>query len=451
MIQPTLQELCDDLLYRIFLGALPVRVYGDGCPEDITAVEPMNFSMVCRSWRAVVLTHPNLWGRIIIADYPDGPTTPSFNHFLAKWLHYSKTSPLNLTLNLHNQGDESDAVNRAIIDTALAQQSRLQDFYISLEDPSIQSPFTLQFSSTLSSLYLYLRDFYFNHRGSENPAAFLDFSSCAVSTKLQTLTVRENVRWVLPKHPSPALYLPNLYELEICSDLNNNVDDFKTVLSGCPNVVCLSIRARLRAPSASLNTSSNKPALLPHTTYLFIASENRFATVQLLNALACPSLRKLFVCVSEAEVDDGQEHCMSVELLNAHHEFFARSRPPISNLTFAFLAPPSSHTGHGSALRDVLRPLRTLEELILVNVVVDSRLFADMTFNSEGDNDLAILPSLTTIRVFYQNCRLDSLAFSVEQKSVDDMIASRRRSSAHTWKEFTLRIPGYDSFRQSIR
>lgn len=442
----SLQTLCEDLLYRIFLNALPIVLLCDRCPEDITTIEPMNFSMVCRSWRAVVRAHSNLWGRLWISGYSDGPLKPSLDRFLSKWLQYSETSPLSLTLSLRNRGDESDAVTRAIIDTALAQQSRLEVFNVWLDDPSIQFPFTLQFSPTLSSLHFGLSDFYFNHRGSEDPAAFLDFTSCAVSTKLQTLIVRDNVRWVLPKLPSPALCLPNLYKLEICSDLNNNVDDFKAVLLGCPNVISLSIWARLRAPSASHNTADNKSVLLPHTTDLLIASENRIATVQLLNALTCPSLRKLYVDVSTCGVDsnDPQEHCMSLDLLNAHQEFFARSRPPILSITFSFGSLPRSQTGHGSALRDILRPLRSLEELILLGVVVDSKLFEDMSFNDEGGSDYAIMPLLTTIRIFYSS-RVDAPTFHVEQKAVDDMIASRQRSSTHSWKKLTLEIPGYSS------
>lgn len=266
MIQSTLQVLCEDVLYRIFFGALPERVISDGCPLDITVVEPMNFSMVCRSWRAVVLAHPNLWGRLWIECYSYGSLRPSFKLFLTKWLQYSKTSPLNISLNLYNQGDEeSDAVFRDIIDTTLAQQSRLEEFYVYIEDPHTVWPFTLQLSPTLTSLELHYRFDSSIFQISENPVAFLDFTSCAVSNKLQTLCVSGVVRWILPKHPYPALHL--------------------AVLLACPNVIELSIRARRCAPSVSSYTFSGKTALLPHTTILYIISENSVETIQLFNAL----------------------------------------------------------------------------------------------------------------------------------------------------------------------
>ncbi len=67
MSQPTAQTICEDLIYLIFRRTLPFLVNrNDSLVDNIIAIEPMSFSMVCHSWRAAVLSHPSLWGHIKI-------------------------------------------------------------------------------------------------------------------------------------------------------------------------------------------------------------------------------------------------------------------------------------------------------------------------------------------------------------------------------------------------
>ncbi len=106
MSKSTATTICEDLLYLIFLHTLPFMVFGDGSSIDISTAEPMNFSMVCRYWRATVLSHPNLWGQIEIVTHNDMPARASLRHFLSKWLQYSQSSPLNIRLFLHHHNDD---------------------------------------------------------------------------------------------------------------------------------------------------------------------------------------------------------------------------------------------------------------------------------------------------------------------------------------------------------
>ncbi len=156
MSRPTAQIMHEDLLYLIFLHALPSKIKSDGSRIEIGTVEPMNFSMVCRSWRAVVLSHSILWSRIIIHHdgYRPKPVSPSLRLFLSKWLRHSKNSPLSINFDLHRLDVKGDIVTKDIVAIALSQHSRLEDVVISLGYASTKEPFTIQISpNSPGSLY----------------------------------------------------------------------------------------------------------------------------------------------------------------------------------------------------------------------------------------------------------------------------------------------------------
>ncbi len=271
MSQPVAQSICEDLLYHIFLHALPFFVSGDGSLINPDTIEPMNFSMVCRSWRAVVQSHPGLWGYIAIFGGTDKSVQAPLHRLLLKWLEYSQTAPLNIFLALYRVNREEDIVSRDIIDTTLSQYFCLEDVEIFIEEPFTEHPFSLQFAPSFVSLRLSF-DRYFRNQSPSQFAASLDFTSCPVSAKLQELHIRENVRWLLPEHPSPALHFPSLSHLGIYTGINSNIDDFHTVLLACPNLDCLTVQARHFAQWSSRISSIG-------VTTLRIASENRNATV----------------------------------------------------------------------------------------------------------------------------------------------------------------------------
>ncbi len=202
MLQPTAQTICEDVLYLIFLYTLPVMFEGDGSGIDITTREPMNLYMVCQSWRAVVVSHPNLWANIQFMNDTFTPTGDSLHHFLVKWLEYSQASPLNIWYELCRLGfrEESDKVLTDIMDTTVSQYRRFYDVDIYMEDPEV--PFTLQMSPSLVSLILTL---YWHDRQVPSKFASLDFDPCPVSAMLRTLCVSEGVQWILPKTPAPIL------------------------------------------------------------------------------------------------------------------------------------------------------------------------------------------------------------------------------------------------------
>ncbi len=394
------QTICEDLLYLIFLHALPLVVHGDGSLININTVEPMNFSMVCHSWRATVLSHSDLWGYVVIQGYSDRPVQTSLRRFLSKWLEHSQASLLSIRLRLHGQGDEEDEIIRGIIKTTTTQYSRLKDVDIFVENPFTSYIFSLPFAPSLLSVKLSCVATGYNVIPPSTSVAYLDFTSCAVSAKLWRLSVSQGVRWILPKYPYQTLHFPNLSNLDICTDLTGIDNDFHAVLVACPNIVDLSVHARhcvYFSPSSISNAVD-----LPRLTDLYIASENRAATLQLLAWLRCPSLRALRVIAPNLEDRNPEEHCMTTSLLIAYGDFFTRSQPPILSLSLTYPSTPSDYDGHGLALRNMLRPLRTLEALLLKDIVIDSELFEEMMFHDrERSEDFAICPLLKIIQILH--------------------------------------------------
>ncbi len=275
MSRPTAQTICEDLLYAIFLHAPPFLVHGDDSLIDVNTVEPMNFSMVCRSWRAVILSRPNLWAHIKIMGSFNQPVI--LYRFLSKWLQYSQSSPLKIRLHLYMSGqdDEGFALVTDIINTIAAEHVRLEDVDVYIDYPCTEHPFTLQLSPSLASFRVS-----FHREGNfRNPfkirSVFRPYFLC-YQHKLWKLSISNGMRWILPEHPRDALHLPNLSVLDICTDVTGNIEDFHRVLSACPNITTLYVQARrcVHSPSDHMSSSISGAVLLPLLTNLVISSKS---------------------------------------------------------------------------------------------------------------------------------------------------------------------------------
>ncbi len=199
-----------------------------------------------------------------------------------------------------------DSVIQDVIRTTLAQHFRLAEVNILIYNIQADPPLTLQFSPTLSSLSLC-----FSIHDFRVPSEFvvsLDFTTCAVSANIRNLCIANGVRWVLPKDPYHVLHFPNLVELTVCSDLTGNVDDFHTVLSACPNIATMTVRACRCILSNHTSTSAQILSIINHIflsrlTHLTVISQNCSVTQQLLSWLMCPSLIHFLVEVPNLYTD----------------------------------------------------------------------------------------------------------------------------------------------------
>ncbi len=232
----------------------------------------------------------------------------SICRFLSKWLQYSQSSPLSVSLSLCHPDGEGHILIRDVI----GEYFRLEDFnLLVVVDPCTEHPFTLPFSPSLASLLFRFSDG--NIGALSKFAASIDFTSCADSLKLRNLSVCQGVRLILPKDPCSALQFPNLCRLHIGTD---HVDDLPGMLSACSNIAYLSVHARQLVPTSTLvhepSITDSEAVRLAYLTSLRIASEDRSATLQLLRWLTCPSLLTLHVEVLEnvAKRDNLQEHSL---------------------------------------------------------------------------------------------------------------------------------------------
>ncbi len=125
--------------YTLFsFTLLPSKFERNRSFTDVGAVEPLNLSMVCRSWHSAIQSHPSLWSHTTINDYQDDQVRSSLLPYFSQRLQHSKSSPLSISLFLHRQ-EEDDPVVKGIIEATLAQDFRLKDVEICIENPCMET------------------------------------------------------------------------------------------------------------------------------------------------------------------------------------------------------------------------------------------------------------------------------------------------------------------------
>ena len=157
------QNLPEDLLCAIFLHTLPsvfvLTTADDSERNKPLMTSPLNFSLVCRSWRNLVLLQPTLWREMSIEsaieadkEYRD----PKFVSVVKNWLRLSYSVPLRI--NIEVEGDRHGYVSDTIL-PLFAQESHRWEFAsirvdIGDEPPLNPSNITPLYSPYLSSLSL---------------------------------------------------------------------------------------------------------------------------------------------------------------------------------------------------------------------------------------------------------------------------------------------------------
>ncbi|KLO17447.1 hypothetical protein SCHPADRAFT_936983 [Schizopora paradoxa] len=251
----------EDLLYLVFLRALPSIFNLSSSPDEIFTIVPLNFSLVCRSWRQT------LPPRIVEL----------------KWLAVSSPTPLRISLEFRRRG--LHALPIEILDIISPESSRCVDFYAFTHMDCVLPParFTYNCSSTLASLILQLWN--------RDPIDVkIDFTSCirGIASNLEVLNLHASVTMRFPSQEE-ALSLPKLRELTHTIVTPSQFDDVLCILFASPNIekIDLTIYGVFR-PNPMVNP---RRILLPCLTSLTLLSNNRPIIMRFLTLLACPSLR----------------------------------------------------------------------------------------------------------------------------------------------------------------
>ncbi|KLO10003.1 hypothetical protein SCHPADRAFT_538233 [Schizopora paradoxa] len=418
------QTISMDILYHIFKFSLSkiTLVREDGTLLSIDRIEPMNFSMVCSSWRAVVLSHPSLWSRIHLLHYESDFIPPLFLHIHSKWLDYSRNALLDVALDLSFDGTRDEVDSQHLLDTTFAQNFRIKNLEVTMYDLSKEDQISIPFSPSFVSVYL-------DVMSGQNPQlthlASVDLTSYFASNELEKVQMFGRIRWILPKAPDRRLHFPKLSHLMISTNITGDLDDIHTIFSACPNIETLSVTS-LHSSSTSRAPSTRDPVLLLHLTSFIIDNENRSTTLQLLKWIASPSLRS-FKVDRPLHREDPDEHGMNPALLIACKEFIARSRPPLTELSLSGSCPPLWTDSSSLPLRELLRPLSTLTSLSLQEVAVDDDFFEELTFRNGDDGQgntisQGICPLLSKLLIRFH----DFQPFRLTPKTVKTMIESRR-------------------------
>ncbi|KLO05385.1 hypothetical protein SCHPADRAFT_988617 [Schizopora paradoxa] len=420
------QNLPDDILYAIFLQALPSVFYLSTLAHQPWMVPSFTFSLVCRSWRTLVLSRPTLWSRIHVesrsmsVDYECDSRDPIIYRILKRWLSLSSPAPLWVHIDL---SEELEDVYETILSLFVEEYLRWDLFHINVDywrrpSSSVSPIFTLRGFAPVTSIYLRLF-------GSHSPAVVVDLS-CFIgdrSSRLEHLSVAEGATVRLPMD-GRTLRLPRLRSL--CFESIHeckNLDDLRCILSASPNLD--SLKLRISGDSVSPSTLKWGPLHLPHLTSLSLTTPTRFATNYIFNTITCPSISELrFKNLLYNDFEDLEVHALLQ--LQDIQDLLARS----SNKSMEFLSldwdvdDATIISNHAPALRDLLLSLPSLKTLELHKSALNDAVLEILTVPSGGQVEPLLCPLPFEISI--SNGSITDLT----GKAVEEMIVSRWKAGA---------------------
>ncbi|KLO15965.1 hypothetical protein SCHPADRAFT_237180 [Schizopora paradoxa] len=132
---PRTQFLYDDVLHNIFLLGLPSNVANHPHGSFM-----LNVSQVCRVWRNVALSDPNLWTELVWDPFEDRVELidkPNDEKMTLLYRHYlSRSQDLPLSIDIHSPSLNSSTSFHQVLEMTLSMpvQRRLRQFSICCED-----------------------------------------------------------------------------------------------------------------------------------------------------------------------------------------------------------------------------------------------------------------------------------------------------------------------------
>ncbi|KLO07440.1 hypothetical protein SCHPADRAFT_932437 [Schizopora paradoxa] len=430
-----MEHLPDDLLELIFWHASPAKystspiefiMEGDdeliASPEaksklDINRVSPMNFSLVRRAWRDLVLSRGYLWSalEIHLESLNESKILLSAAlRMLRIWIRNSLDAPLDVEASgfvLSEDLTPQSEICRILFNLLLGEQHRWNNVSLTVV---YHRPWDEDITINAKSLKSLCMNLDVGPRWPLIPVT-LHFSVCS---QLESLDVYYGVKLVLDMPQNLLLENLKILRLNIGTGNNSDIPSIRKLLLASPNLCILDVGANISRDRADgpLFATGN-PLHLSSLTELTILNEHRTLVLDLIGWLRCPNLS--YFNIREPNYFNEQ---VSKDMLLGILSFLSRSRPPLRHLILSGM-PWTVERFQGSReecaqlLRNILNPLSGLEVLKLKDVVVDDCLLEEMTF-CEGRGDV-VCP------------RLKDFMFSSSQVSLDpqklaDMYTSRR-------------------------
>ncbi|KLO17457.1 hypothetical protein SCHPADRAFT_925793 [Schizopora paradoxa] len=369
------QFLHDYLLYDIFLYALPSKflfTMEEGSSSEPWMIPPLTFSLVCRSWRALVLSRPRLWSDMLVDlrfEPDENYHGPSIPQILKKWLNLSYPATLWIYLSL--KGDGRGYITDSILPLFILEHQRLEFASIRVSNsPPRPTSFTIPCSAPLTHLSLWVH-------GTHPPAAYVDLSHYIGddASRLEYLDVDSNVSVRLPQCRE-ALRLPHLssFDFESSND-GKKLEDMRAILCASQNLE--RIYLSLKGKSISTAIAVQDPMRLARLTSLSLRSTNRFTINFIFDLLTCPCLHELKLYIQRSF--DETEITENSAILEPRRiqDFLAQSSPdetpPLEHLTLEWFGyDATSFPNHAWALKDLLVFLQNLKTLKLQENAVNS-------------------------------------------------------------------------------
>ncbi|KLO10798.1 hypothetical protein SCHPADRAFT_930337 [Schizopora paradoxa] len=441
------QTLPEDVLYAIFFHALPSKfVLMTIEPSNKPwMVPPLTFSLVCRSWRLLVLSRPNLWSKISFEsriesgkDYRDPRIKPA----LIQWLSRSSSSPL--WIDLEVDGDISGYVPDEILPLFLQECHRWSTVHINVESGV---RFARERNPTTFTIRCLAPLTFFSAKlvGSRSPVACIDLSHNIASNyaHLEQLSIGVGTTVCLPQIRD-ALRLPHLRSLYYRTlGRGRTLESLQCILSASPNLEILEIE---NPPILPILTPGS--VLLPRLRSLSLGT-----TASYLDLLSCPFLRE-FTYDIEFPRDLERTEDRAILELQRIRDFLLRAQAspalPLEILKLGWLEVKGIvNLNHATALKELLVQLKSLKTLVLHDYALNRAVIEMLTVPTEGPLEAILCPSLCAITLgdSYPNQHRDFTEEMMEELIVSRWKAGRLRTVTLS---FLWLISGAILFRRRI-
>lgn len=464
-----MEKLSEDLLYLVFLRASPSDFSWrepSGAQPSIRTITPFNFSLVCRSWRTIVLLRARLWSFITIEDH--NKSTRRIDRFcrtIEEWLRLSSTSPLTIRIRLGQRLCKSSGhLPISLLRLFHQECHRWEDVDIEIHNNSLHKLndiLELPISSHLSFLSL-------KFIGANKNIARVNLSPLVTGTSsnLQVLDLSGAALVCTAPRRMDVLHLSNLRELAFQIEHDSDLDDSLYILSASPSLRKLRL---VDFPTIPATLTSQGIVSLRNLTDFFLISRTPSTTSRLLGLLVCPALKSAILYIHSPLLVFGPLEPMLFCLAFDFVRFFSRSRPPLVSLQLFFdtqdIMLLEREAEYENALTELFSLVGgTLERLICVGSVVDSTLVKVLSDRCARDLDTSryevsnhdLIPTLLcpSLSEMLLSCSSNSSFFSEDsQKSaVENMIVSRWKGGEGALKRVELYLPGLKKFvEQSVR